>query len=177
MATWTDPSTFKHVTGGILSVSDWNFSCDDLTFLYQAPYGMFSASVGQSIPNNSRTTVSLAIINNSNYGVSGSGGTVTLGPAGMYWITGTATMSAASGVSTSLFRASISYNGTIVGSGSSTTTNYDASPASTATVLYTAATANVSPIQLQAYQNTGGVVTLSTSAVDNYMHVAFVGGA
>jgi hypothetical protein len=136
---------------------------------------MFSTSAGQNIPTGSRTTISLTA-NNTNYGVSGSGGTVTLGPAGMYWITGTATQNGSTG-GNEIFRAYVSYNGTIVASGSAVGSTNTTNNASTVTTLYTASTSSVTPIQLQAFQNSGGVTVLTTNAVENFMHVAFVGGA
>jgi len=173
MASWNVPTI--HATGDILSVTDWNNVANNEIFLYQAPYGSFYNNTGAAI-NGATTLVPLASTSYSAYGVSTNGTSVTVGAAGMYWMTTTATKSGASGSGNNFMRANIFQSGVVLAAGSSAPTFTDYNAASTATALISAS-ASASGYQLQVTQTTGSNASLTASATENFFAVTFVGSA
>ena len=171
MASWVAPTV--HSAGDLLSVSDWNNVANDVTFLYQAPYGIFpSSSTAASVTPTTFTTVPLTNTGASvNYGVTLSGNNASVSVAGIYQVVGSVGLSVggAGSMTPLLYK-----NGAIALQGSQT--NFDGTYGAEAQVsglIYLNGTSDY--LTLKVFQWAAGTKTISTSSTVTYLHMSFVG--
>lgn len=109
MASWTAPTIFA--TGDLLDVNSANAWSNDLTFLYEAPYGVYYNSTSTSCANGAQTALSLTL-SAQGYGFSLSSNAVSVPLTGMYLCTFNITVSGGVGSGSDWAGSLVQLNGT-----------------------------------------------------------------
>ena len=175
MASWTSitgPPALTHAAGDTLSVSDWNNVVNNEQFLYQAPYGIFSAASVQSVGSGAYTVMHLFAAS-VNYGVGQTGYAASTSVAGIYRVSGTVSIAAASagGLTALIFK-----NGAQQFQGGEA--KIDSFYGATATVeglVYMNGSSDY--VNLQAFQWYSSALNTGGNAQNTFMHINFVGSA
>lgn len=166
MASWTTPTTYA--VGNVLSVSAWNASANNETFLYQAPSAYYYDSSGTTIGGSSvPTTVQLGGTVFTKYGFSVSSNLVSAPIAGVYACGGAIGFSSIAGQ----LITSISHNGTQQSGASGTVSSGSLVVPVTSLIAANAA----DTFSLVAQQNTAGGITTLANSMYTYIHLFFVG--
>ena len=169
MANWTNPNTYS--VGSILSVNDWNAIANNETFLYQKPYGMYYASTAASVTASTDYNIPLNSTLASNYGMSLSSASVTLPLSGVYSVSFSVGIQAASGAG-GFLKTWVGQNGNIALNGTRVVLQTIATCAGGSGLIYANANdvigLSVNQSALQNYQ-------FQTNPSLTYLHVVFQG--
>jgi hypothetical protein len=159
------PTFTGTVTTAALNATTLNASGNDAL--------VYSNTSGQSIPNNTATTITgfTKVVDRVNANFNAATGTFTAPATGYYQVSGAITFGTATGVSPSAYTIAVVANGVTVAQGrvdQGTTASVAVQVAIPLTVVSLAAGQT---IIIQATQNTGSARTLSTAAALNFVSI------
>lgn len=169
MASWTTPVT--HVSGDVLSVSDWNGVANNETFLYQAPYAAVFNSLTTSCGAGGATQVTLGGTAALGYGWTVSSNNLVVPLTGVYYTAFSVTTgTAGSGVDE--IQSNMFFSGTQVLDGS-TVPSYVANPSSSGSGIVSAGSSATFGLWLTNLS--GSTLSTTPASYATYLHSFFVG--
>jgi hypothetical protein len=173
MASWTTPVT--HVAGQSLSISDWNGSANNETFLYQRPYGMFTSASVVSVPGSTFTQIALTT-QYSAYGLSVNVGNVSasVAPLGVYQVSAAVTMTPPATTAYNI-QCAIYRNGSILLNGSNELTANTVIGATSVVSGLVKFSATTDYISLYVFHLSGSAKDTAIANNQTYLSMSFVG--
>jgi hypothetical protein len=170
MASWTSPVT--HVSGDVLSVTDWNGVANNETFLYQVPYILAYNSVSTSLTDGTPTQISLGGITADGYGFSVSSNNVIVPLTGVYSVQFAVQVGGSGSPGANDMNCSVYHNGSVVIQGSTvpTATTF---PGSSGGGLVACSASDT--LGLVAVQGASATLSTQNNAYSTFLHVFFVG--
>jgi hypothetical protein len=169
MASWTAPVT--HVTGDILSVSDWNGIANNETFLYQAPYILAYNSTATSITSSTYTQVTLGGLIASGYGWTVASNNLVVPLTGVYSVEFAITYTPFSTASEAQGYVFHNGSGVLTSSSEFLSSSYDVTSAGSGLILCAAN----DTLALYGLQQAASSIQTSAASNATFLHAFFIG--